>query len=186
MCHHFACLCWFLQTCGTGRNLKVCDIFMFPSHVKCFIQQSKTDQYREGAWVIVAATGKPTCPVVMLLRYMALADIVPGSSDEFLFKPLVFKKLFNNHTLRSGKLSYSTCRDLFRDALASLGLDPSLCGLHSLRAGGASAAAAVGISDQLFKKHSRWLSDTAKDGYVTESLNNQLSISFNLGIKSIN
>ena len=55
-------------------------------------------------------------------------------------------------------------------------------GLHSLRAGGASAAAAVGMPDRLFKKHGRWMSESAMDGYVKESLDNQLSVSFSLGI----
>ena len=39
---------------------------------------------------------------------------------------------------------------------------------------GASAAAAVGVPDRLFKKHGRWRSDTAKDGYVKESLDNMM------------
>jgi hypothetical protein len=63
-----------------------------------------------------------------------------------------------------------------------MGLDASLFGLHSLRAGGASAAAALGVPDRLVKKHGRWRSDNAKDGYVKESLFNSLSVSLNLGI----
>ena len=39
-------------------------------------------------------------------------------------------------------------------------------GTHSLRSGGASAAANAGVPDRLFKRHGRWLSDSAKDGYV--------------------
>ena len=31
--------------------------------MKLFIECSKTDQFREGAWVVIGATGKPTCPV---------------------------------------------------------------------------------------------------------------------------
>ena len=54
--------------------------------------------------------------------------------------------------------------------------------MHSLRSGGATAAAAAGISDRLFKKHGRWRSETAKDGYVHESLEEQLSVSKQLGL----
>jgi hypothetical protein len=43
-------------------------------------------------------------------------------------------------------------------------------GLHSLRSGGATTCANLGISDRLFKKHGRWSSETAKDGYVKDSL----------------
>lgn len=163
-------------------ELKLCDIVVYDTHVKCFIEKSKTDQYRDGAWVIVAATGNPTCPVNMLHKYMNAAGISPGDSHDFLFRRLTFKKSSNSYVLRAGKLSYSTCRDLFKAALNEIGVDETCFGLHSLRAGGASAAAAVGVPDRLFKKHGRWLSDSAKDGYVKESLDNQLSVSLNLGI----
>eukprot|EP00057_Strongylocentrotus_purpuratus_P014686 XP_011669160.1 PREDICTED: uncharacterized protein LOC105440556 [Strongylocentrotus purpuratus] len=89
--------------------------------------------------------------------------------------PDILNKLYNY-------TRHDQCRDLFKAALSSIGLDSSYFGLHSLRAGGASAAAAIGISDRLFKKHGRWKSDSAKDGYVEESLKNQLSGSLNLGI----
>jgi hypothetical protein len=42
-----------------------------------------------------------------------------------------------------------------------IGLEKSKFGLHSLRSGGATAAAAAGINDRVFKKHGRWASDTA-------------------------
>ena len=163
-------------------DLRVCDVSIFPSHARCFIQSSKTDQYREGSWVLIAATGNITCPVAMLVKYMNLAGIVQGSSEDFLFRPVVWMKSTSKYTLRGGKLAYSTCRDLFKKAISSIGLDASLFGLHSLRAGGASAAAAIGVPDRLFKKHGRWVSDSAKDGYVKETLFNQLSVSLNLGI----
>ena len=43
--------------------------------------------------------------------------------------------------------------------LAALGLDPKRFGLHSLRSGGASAAANAGVPDRLFKRHGRWRSE---------------------------
>ena len=66
-------------------------------------------------------------------------------------------------------------------ALEELGLDKRKFCLHSLRSGGASAAAA-GVNDRLFKKHGSWKSDTAKDGYVREDLDQKLSVSKNFGI----
>ncbi|XP_033729279.1 uncharacterized protein LOC117318361 [Pecten maximus] len=52
--------------------------------------------------------------------------------------------------------------------------DGACFGLHSFRAGGASAAANHGIPDRLFKKHGRWRSETAKDGYVKDDENHTL------------
>ena len=55
------------------------------------------------------------------------------------------------------------------DKLKSLGYDPNRYGLHSFRAGGATAAAnAPGLNDRLFKRHGRWKSESAKDSYVKE------------------
>ena len=52
--------------------------------------------------------------------------------------------------------------------------------LHSLRSGGASLAAYNGVSDRLFKRHGRWKSDRAKDGYIEDSLESLLSVTKNL------
>ena len=48
-------------------------------------------------------------------------------------------------------MSYTRARELLIEKLVALGLNPTQFGLHSLRAGGASAAANAGISDRLFK-----------------------------------
>ena len=121
----------------------------------------------------------------MVKKYMALVNIDPdwaAQAKDYLFRPLVFKKSLNLHVLRDGKRSYSTCRDLFKQALSAIGLNAPDFGLHSLWASGALAAAAVGVPDRLFKKHGRWMSESAKDGYVKESLDSQLSVSLSLGI----
>ncbi|KAK3090282.1 hypothetical protein FSP39_010613 [Pinctada imbricata] len=55
-------------------------------------------------------------------------------------------------------------------------------GLHSLRSGGATAAASFGIHDRLFKRHGRWKSELAKDGYVKDSLTERLLVTQCLGL----
>ena len=54
-------------------NLKESDISIFEEYLEINIQSSKTDQYRDGAWVAVARTHANTCPVHMLERYVKLA-----------------------------------------------------------------------------------------------------------------
>ena len=60
--------------------------------------------------------------------------------------------------------------------------DISVIGTHSLRSGGATAAANAGVPDRLFKRHGRWPSESAEDRYVQDSLSSRLSVSKPLGI----
>ena len=46
-----------------------------------------------------------------------------------------------------------------------------------------TAATNAGVPDRLFKRHAgRWASESAKDGYVQDSLSSRLSVSKALGI----
>ena len=158
------------------------NVTFFDSYVKLFLEKSKTDVYREGRDVVISKTNTITCPVSMLSRYLTMANISP-TSTEYIFRGVSYCKHSNNYKLRkSGKLSYTTAREILLSALQYIGLDKSKFGLHSLRSGGATAAAAAGIEDRIFKKHGRWKSDKAKDGYVKESLEERLSVTKNLGL----
>ena len=64
----------------------------------------------------------------------------------------------------------------------AIGLNEKLFGLHCLRAGGATAAANNCVTDRLFKRHGRWKSELAKDGYVKDKLKERLQISLKLGL----
>jgi hypothetical protein len=117
----------------------------------------------------------------MLLRYFYLAEI-PADSTDYIFRPLCFCKSVNSYKLRSGKLSYTTAREILLSALETLGLNKKYFGLHSLRSGGATAAAAAKVEDRLFKKHGRWKTDKAKDGYIKENISERLSVTQNIGL----
>ncbi len=79
-------------------------------------------------------------------------------------------------------LSYTTVRDIFRTALSEIGLNVTMYGLHSLRAGGATTCANAGVTDRLWKRHGRWKSDKAKDGYIQDNVRDLLSVSLRLGL----
>jgi len=55
-------------------------------------------------------------------------------------------------------------------------------GIHSLRAGGATTTANVGVPDQLFKCHGLWRSENAKDGYIKNSVEKWPQVSKSLGL----
>ena len=63
---------------------------------------------------------------------------------------LHFHKLTFPYGLRSTGMSYTRTREIVLRAFAELGYRNHLFGLHSLRAGGVSAAANAGVSDRLF------------------------------------
>lgn len=71
-------------------------------------------------------------------------------------------------------LSYSRLRELLSDRIRGLGMDAKQFYVHSLQVGGATAAANAGVPDR-FKRHGRWRSESAKDGYVKCSIEEALS-----------
>ena len=161
-------------------HIRACDVKTSVDMAKISLPRSKTNQFRQGHEVLIVRTGTATCPVAMLECYMAAAEIAPAS-ELFLFQGICKGK--DGEKLRaSGCLSYTTVREFFRKKLVDLGHSSEGFGLHSLRAGGASAAAQAGIPDRLFKQHGRWSSETAKDGYIEDSKENHLSVSKNIGI----
>ena len=83
--------------------------------------------------------------------------------------------------MRKSKISYTRVRELVKEAFAD-SIVVNLIGVHSLRAGVASSAVNNGIPDRLFKRHGRWSSENAKDGYIKDRLEDRLSVSRNLGI----
>ena len=53
-----------------------------------------------------------------------------------------------------------------------------------MRAGGATQAANSSVfeNDRCWKRHGRWKSESSKDGYVEDSVENRLSVSKSLGL----
>ena len=88
----------------------------------------------------------------------------PGS---FLFRKISHRKA--GFKLRK-KLSYSRALELFKKHLKRIHRDSSLYGLHSLRSGGASLAASIGILDCLIMRHGGWQSEGYKNRYISESI----------------
>ena len=66
--------------------------------------------------------------------------------------------------------------------MKELKLNTKAYGLHSLRSGGVSAAANLGVTDRLLLKHGRWKSARVKDNYISEDIDNLLFVSRNLGL----
>jgi hypothetical protein len=87
--------------------------------VSIFIESSKTYQYRDGAWLVIAKTGTMLCPGVNLIKCLTWAKI-KDDSDMF-----IFCRLTKNHSgYELGNvdkhISYTTLRQLFIEALKAM------------------------------------------------------------------
>ena len=164
-------------------NLKYSDIDFEESYFRLFIEKSKTDTCRVGNWVYIAKTYTVACPYTVLKLYLDNACF-KTDSEKYLFRSISFFRSLNCHKLRPGNkpITYTCARELILQAFKDIGLSTKSFGTHSLRAGGATAAAENSVSDRLFKKHGRWKSERAKDGYVKEGIDQLLSVSLNLGL----
>ena len=119
----------------------------------------------------------------MLKRYLAKANI-RADEDNFIFRSVNYFRSGGQYKLKRTMkpLSYSRTREIVLEGLKKIGLNPKQFGLHSLRAGGATSAANNSVLYRLFKRHGRWRSENAKDGYVKDDLRSLLSVSLSIGI----
>ena len=128
------------------------------------VRKSKTDQYSENATVVVSGCpGNPICPVMWYKRYMALRRD----------SPFFFHQAPKNSV---EKLAKSSPCYLVKYWLARISVDPKGFGSHSLRRGGATAAAQAHIKMHVLKRHGRWRSD-AVYMYIVDGPEQQLGVS---------
>ena len=121
-------------------------------------------------------------PVLNLERYIALTGISTShKTSDYLFKPLVKVRCGNKVIEKVKPLSYTRARESIVGLLRKFVPSTDIISLHSFRAGGATSAANAQVPDRCWKRHGRWQSDTAKDGYVEDSLYNRLLVSKSLG-----
>ena len=162
-------------------NIKCHDVITHSTHLAIFIEKSKTDVYRDGCWVYLTKLDSELCPIKLLDKYIKATNS-KLHSDKFLFRALIKTKKTTRLRKANKPISYTRLRELLLKALHDIGLSPKKFGLHSLRSGGATAAANLGVKDRLFKKHGRWKSENIKDSYVQESLQEKLVVTKNLGL----
>ena len=65
-----------------NRHLMIADVRLDTTlpqgHFQLHIKSSKTDQFYQGAQVVLGATGQDLCPVAALLDYLSLRGDTPG------------------------------------------------------------------------------------------------------------
>ena len=146
-------------------RIKYGDVRFQSGYIAIEVTSSKTDQLRKGSEVVIASgSSVDTCPVNILRRYLTGVERYLIDLSHYIFKPLSKCRTGYNIVSVNKPISYSRIRGYFKRSFKDIGLDVSQFGTHSLKAGGASAAANAGI--QLFQRHGRWKTVSAKNGYV--------------------
>ena len=137
---------------------------------------NKTDKYREGSWVYIAKTGNSTCLYTYLIKYLEAAWIPSSSRQNFIFRSLPYDKKSKGNVLSFKPLTASKAREILKEKLETIGLDPSTFSSHSFRSGGATSAANLNVPDRLFKIDGRRKSDLAEDGCVRDKVDSRLYV----------
>ena len=161
-------------------SIRCKDISFENEFLKLYIAKSKTDQYRDGNEILIAKGETVACPVEMLKKYVNLAEI-QNDSEHFLFKPMFGTKEKTKLIYKNKKMSYTRTRECLVNRLNEVVVGKNL-GLHSLRSGGASSASNSDVNERCWKRHGRWRSESAKDGYVEDSIEKRLAVSKQLGL----
>ena len=112
---------------------------------------------------MIARSESAPCPVRVVESFIKKGK---HKSTSRLFCKVMYTK--NGFMLRDDPVTYSRANQLFKTE--------KLYGLHSLRFGGASAAAALGVPDRLFQRHGGWRSEKARNNYLKETLDSLLLV----------
>jgi integrase len=156
-------------------------IIVKQSHLELVLPKAKNDQFRQGQTVYIAKLDSVTCPVNMLLSYLSKASIdlsIPG----YVFKNVRYAKGSLVVKDLDVAMKYSRVSEIVQSMYQKIGLSKKLFKLHSLRAGGATAAANNHVSDRQLQRHGRWRSGEVKNRYITESISDLLSVTHTLGM----
>jgi len=96
-------------------KLVLSDVEFKRNMLQLFIESSEMDQYRDGAWLVVASSGKVTCPVALISHYL---DRVKLSYDSPLFCQLSKTKFGYKPRLKC--VSYTRLRELVLEAFKDI------------------------------------------------------------------
>ncbi|KAF5393592.1 hypothetical protein D9757_000002 [Collybiopsis confluens] len=120
-----------------------------PTHIRLTLPESKTDPFRKGVSIIVAAVPHSRFCAVTALKQLFVAHPLPLDSP-------LFSMVDGRSMTRSFFIS------TLKSRLLSIGVDPAGYSGHSFRRGAATSAAAAGYSDYEIQLLGRWRSDAYK------------------------
>jgi site-specific recombinase XerD len=139
--------------------LDVSDLEETDEGLRVTIRRSKTDQEGHGVTIAVVRGGA-LCPVRAVRAWLDAAGITEGP---------VFRPVRKGGAVRDRRLTAKSVCDLVKASAASIGLDASTFGAHSLRAGFLTSAARRGASVFKMRDVSRHKSVDVLQAYVRDA-----------------
>lgn len=105
--------------------------------------------------------------------YWKYLDLV-GHADDcyYIFRQVFRSKDISRLIYKNKTLCYFAARFSIVSLLKTIAGNDINIGLHSLRSG-----ANVNVNNRCLKRHDRWKTDSAKDGYAVDSVEKRLNIS---------
>jgi len=153
-----------------------------------FIEEQKTDQYREGAFVPFVNTGEPTGAYALVQKLLERLPV--GQEDLPIFRRVNTSK-YKGEFFRNEVMSYTLVREGIKKALTAIGEKASKYALHSFRSGAKTHVdkrqrdlpEGERIPVRLSNKHGRWNEDSkAALGYTADDAEDQLLVPSVLGL----
>jgi len=156
-------------------NLTIDDIHISEEYLSVFLAGRKNDQFREGHVIPIARSASASCALRWMQRFLGEGNHAPHA-------PLFGKvSITSRRSYIRGQMTYSCARERMKSMLSAVDIDPSRLSLHSLRAGGVSAALrSPGVPVRLVQRHGGWRRLESLEGYVEETLDNLLCVSRHL------
>lgn len=123
-----------------------------PHHMQVCIKKSKTDPFRQTAWITIAKSHTNICAVTAVRNFILQTPIRSSQNPLFQFQDGSF-------------LSRRVLASNLHSILELCGLQSKDYNTHSFRIGAATTAAAAGLPSWLIKVLGRWRSD-AYEKYI--------------------
>ena len=132
-------------TFSPHRTLLTGDVQILNHSISLRVRASKTDQKQRGQTVLIGCTRASACPVDLLASYIMHARQLPRTAPLFQWKDGTY-------------LTPSKFTTVLKQALTAVGANQRHFSTHSLRIGGATAAATAGIEPSIIQELGRWRS----------------------------
>ena len=91
------------------------------------------------------------CPIELVSQYFKKGNI-RDNCQKYNFRGIITTKSHSKLRSCDKHISYTCVRENVIEGLKNIVAETKLFGLHSLRAGGATAAANLGVNDRRFRK----------------------------------